>query len=220
MAISEFEKSAQQAAVEAVERRWKHDNDLKRRLRWRARIGSFLSIVVLLAGLVGMGVFAERFFGFHIPYLSDWEPWQRLTATANDVALHTGQSEPAETPEVTLSYDAALANFHVKTCTSWTAVSEKMGPKTAPAGTRYLFLCGHGPGDARLYQMTAKGGGQVDVVQLVPSKGARPLELSAFRAALKGRAAYIFCGGKVYFLGKKLAATAQIELERLLGGRR
>ena len=220
MAISEFEKSAQQAAVEAVERRWKHDNDLKRRLRWRSRIGNFLSIVVLLAGLAGMGVFAERFFGFHIPYLSDWEPWQHLTATANDVAQRVGKSEPAVTPEVVLSYDAALANFQLKTCTSWAAVSEKMGPKTAPAGTQYLFLCGHAPGDVRLYQMTAKGGGQVDVVQLVQTKGPWPLKLPEFRAALKGRTAYVSCGGNVYFLGKKLAATAQIELERLLGGRR
>ena len=220
MAISEFEKSAQRAAVEAVERRWKHDDDLKRRLRWRSRIGSFVSIVVLLAGLVGMGVFAERHFGFRIPYLSDCEMWRRLCATADDVAQRVGLSEPAEKQVTIFSYDEALANFRGKTCASWTSVSATIGPKTAPSGTQYLFLCGYGPGDVRLYQMTTKDEGRADVVQLEQAKAPRPLELSAFRAALKGRTAYVSCGGKVYFLGKKLAATAQIELERLLGGRR
>ena len=216
MAVSEFEKSAQRAAVEAVERRWKHDADLKRRLRWRSRIGSFCSIVVLLSGLVGMGVFAELHFGFKVPYLSDCEIWQRLCATADGVMQRVDRSEPAEKKVTTLSYDEALANFRSKTCTSWTAVSAKMGPKAAPAGTRYLFLCGYGPQDRRLYQMTAMEGGQVDVVQLGQSKEPRSLELSAFRAALKGRPTYVFCGGQVYFIGKKIAATAQIELERLL----
>ena len=222
MAISEFEKSAQKAAVEAVERRWKHDADLKRRLRWRVRIGGVLSIAVLLLGLVGIGVFAERQFGFRIPYLSDCAVWRSL-CTASDGALQNvwpAEGAGSEEKAPALSYGEALAAFRCKTCTSWERVSAQRGPKAAAAGTRYLFLCGYGPNDVRLYQMTVDEKRTVDVVRLMQAGEPRPIEFASFRAEVKGRTSFLSCDGAVYFLGKKLAATAQIELDRLLGKRR
>lgn len=215
MAISEFEKSAQKAAVEAVEQRWKHDNDLKRRLRWRSRIGSFCSIVVLLAGLVGMGVFAERHFGFRIPYLSDCEAWQSLCSKVESAERFVGWETSARKKSV-MSYDEALTSFCGKACTSWSQAPAEIGLKAAPAGTQYLFLCGYGLGDVRLYQVTAKGQGETDVVQLVRSGPPLLLEAAAFRAAVKGKTTFVFCRGNVYFFGKKMAAVAKIELDRLL----
>lgn len=222
MAISEFEKSAQKAAVEAVERRWKHDADLKRRLRWRARIGGIISIAVLLLGLAGIGVFAERQFGFHIPYLSDCEVWRSLCTTSENAVRKICPTERAEAPEKppVPSYAEALAAFRGKTCTSWERVSAQRGPKAAAAGTRYLFLCGYGPNDVRLYQMTVDEKRTVDVVRLMQAGEPRPIEFASFRAEVKGRTSFLSCDGAVYFLGKKLAATAQIELDRLLGKRR
>ena len=196
MAKSDFEKSAQQAAVEAVENRWRRKNDAERRQRLRKRFANLFAIVVLLAGLTGAGLFAVRYFEIDIPIPTD--------IGVRDFVDGLGGGREASKQEVDRrsEYVRLLDSFKGRECLQWRDAPESIKPKTAIAGVRYLVLCEE-RGDKRLYELVSDGRGSMTVKVLSPLTEPIGIEMKDFKVAVSGKPYFILCNDVLYVVGAK-----------------
>lgn len=196
MAKSDFEKNAQQAAVEAVEKRWRQKNAAERRQRFRKRLGNLFAIVILLAGLVGVGCFAVRYFELDIPIPTDFD--------TRDIVVGLGGGCETSKAEIDRrnEYVRLLASFKGKECIQWRDAPAAIKPKTAVAGVRYLVLCEE-RGDKRLYELVSDGRGSMVVVALSPLTEPIRLEMKDFKEAVNGKPYFILCNDVLYVVGCK-----------------
>ena len=196
MAKSEFEKSAQQAAVEAVERRWQRQHDAERRHAARKTSVSLLACVVLLAGLAGIGYFAARHYGVDVPFEVDFD--------LRDLVQGWGQGHGPSKAEIGRrdEYARLLEAFKGKKCVPWREAPAAVKPKTAAAGVRYLALCGT-KDDRRLYELVADGRGSMSVTALSPIAEPVGLSMEDFRSEVGGRPYLVLCNDVLYAVGGK-----------------
>lgn len=206
MSRSDFEKSAQQAAVEAVEKRWQRKNDVERRQRRRKMLGNLFAFVVLLAGLVGIGYFALRHFGIDLP-----------VPTIVDIrGLVTGLERGPSAAEVDRrgEYVRLLESFRGRTCVQWRDAPAAVKPKTAAAGVRYLALCGE-QNDRRLYELVADGRGSMSVTALSPFAAPIALNMKDFRSETGGKPYLVLCNDVLYAVGCKDESAMRTLTSRL-----
>lgn len=206
MAQSEFEKSAQRQAVEAVERRWQQQRDAERHQRRRKMFGNLLAIVVLMAGLVGLGSFAARQWGDKAPFLRhlDIRRWMSGSKAAKvPSAAEVGRRD---------EYARRLRSFRGKRCVLWREAPAAVKPKSAAAGRRYLALV-NDRGDRRLYELVSDGCGSVSVSALSPLAEPVRLEPKEFGSCVAGRPFLLLCDDVVYAVGCKDKA----DMDELVG---
>ena len=199
---SEFERSAQREAVAAVERRWKRQHDAERRQRMRRQLGNLLAIVVLLAGLAGVGCFAVRYFEVSIPFAADFD-------VGNFVA---GLGRGRETSKVEIDrrgeYVRLLNSFKGRKCVQWRDAPTTIKPKTAVAGVRYLVLCEE-RGDKRLYELVSDGRGSMTAKFFSPLTEPIGIEMKDFKVAVSGKPYFILCNDVLYAVGCKSELSLQ-----------
>lgn len=191
---SEFERSAQQEAVAAVERRWKRQHDAERRQRMRKRMGNLLAIVVLLAGLAGIGCFVVRYFEINIPFAVNFD--------IRDFVAGSGGVRETSKVEIDRrgEYVRLLDLFKDRKCVKWRDAPTAIKPKTAVAGVRYLVLCEEG-GDKRLYELVSDGRGGMSAMALSPLTEPIRIGMKDFKAAVKGKSYFILCNDVMYAVG-------------------
>lgn len=199
---NEFERNARQEAVAAVERRWKRKHDAERRQRMRKQLGNLLSIVVLLAGLVGAGCFAVRYFELNIPFVVDLD--------VGDFVASLGRGRETSKVEIDRrgEYVRLLDSFKGRTCVQWRDAPATIKPKTAAAGVRYLVLCEE-RGDKRLYELASDGRGSMTAFALSPLAEPIRLEMKDFNVAVNGKPYFILCNDVLYVVGCKDESTLQ-----------
>lgn len=199
---SEFERNAQQEAVAAVERRWKRQHDAERRQRMRRRLGNLLAIVILLAGLAGIGCFAVRYFEMNIPFAVDFD--------VRDFFASWGGGRGTSKAEIDRrgEYVRLLDSFKGRECVPWRDAPATIKPKTAAAGVRYLVLCEE-RGDKRLYELVSDGRGSLVAVALSPLTEPIGIEMKDFKAAVNGKPYLILCNDVLYVVGCKNELTLQ-----------
>ena len=209
MAYSDFEQSAQHAAVEAVERRWKQRHDAEMRLRWKKRMGNCLAILVLLSGLCGVGYFAVQHYGDEIRNLIGFD--------VRDVAkmLSLGGLGFSAGEECRESYVALIESFRDKECVLWRDAPSSVKPKSAQKGTRYLALVGD-RGAARLFDLIANGSGGFFGRELSPVGRPVDIEMIKFNKVVEHKTYFILCNDIVYICGCKDISQGKRQLKDLL----
>ena len=191
---SEFERSAQQEAVAAVERRWKLQHDAERRQRMRKQLGNLLAIVVLLVGLAGIGCFAIRYFEMDIPFAVDFDMGDFVAGSGG--GRETSKAEIDRRGE----YVRLLDSFKGRKCVKWRDAPARIKPKTAVAGVHYLVLCEE-RGDKRLYELVSDGRGGMTVMALSPLTEPIRIEMKNFKEVVKGKPYFILCNDVMYAVG-------------------
>lgn len=194
MAKSDFEKGAQQAAVEAVERRWRQKNDAERRRRRRKRVKNIMAGMILFAGLLGVGWFSVNYYEVDIPLLVPVD----VRGVMSMVASGAGPSKAEVDRRST--YARLLSSFKGKEFALWRDAPASIKPRSATVGTRYLALCGTRD-DKRLYELVADGKGSMSVLSLSPIS--EPIEqgMRDFRNEVGDRPYLVLCGDIVYAVG-------------------
>ena len=215
---SEFERSAQQEAVAAVERRWRLQHDAERRQRMRKQLGNMLAVVVLLVGLGGVGCFAIRYFEMDIPFAVDFDVRNLLTR------LNEGRKVSAVEVERRDGYARLLASFKGTMCVLWRDAPKEIKPRTAVAGVRYLVLCGD-KNDKCLYELFSDGRGSMSAMALSPLTAPIGVDIGEFRKAVTGRP-FLLCvmmlstlpGAKTKKPGKDICNRCYSRLRRATKG--
>lgn len=196
MTKSDFEKSAQRTAVEAVERRWKRQRDAERSQRRRKTFGNLLAVIVLLVGVAGVAAFAARHYGMDIPHVEDFG---RLFAGWRS-RVDVSQAEVNRRDE----YARLLASFRGRKCVLWRNAPKEIKPKTAAAGVRYLVLC-----EDRLYEWVSDGRGSASVTALSPLSVPIGLEMKDFMSDVGGKPFLLICNDVLYAIGCKDEVAAR-----------
>ena len=151
MGTSNFEADSKNAAVEAVERRWRAANAERKRIARNRWLKNVLTLAFLILIAVVGGKFAADYFEIEIPVLAGLD-WKGFCSTIiND-------SISAE--EITLrdGYANALDLFRGGDLSMWREAPEKVRPKGAARGTVYLALVVNEKEACSLFRMTANGG--------------------------------------------------------------
>ena len=191
---SEFERNAQQEAVAAVERRRKRQHDVERRQRMRRRLGNLLAIVILLAGLAGIGCFAVRYFEMNIPFAVDFDVRNFFASWGG--GRGTSKAEIDRRGE----YVRLLDFFRGRKCVQWSDAPVTIKPKTAAVGVHYLVLCEE-RGDKRLYELVSDGRGSMTAMALSPLTEPTRIDMKDFKDAVKGKPYFILCNDVLYAVG-------------------
>ena len=209
MAYSDFEQSAQHAAVEAVERRWKQRHDAEMRLLRKKRLNNCLAILVLLAGLCGVGCFAVQQYGDRIRDFIGFD--------IRNVAgmLSFGGSESAGDGESHEAYVALIESFRDKECVLWRDAPSSIKPKSAQKGVKYLALVGD-RGAVRLFELTASGEGGFSGRELSPVGSPVDIGKTKFNKVVEHKTYFILCNDIVYICGCKELARGKRQLKDLL----
>ena len=209
MAYSDFEQSAQQASVEAVERRWKQRHDAEIRLLWKKRLNNFLAILVLMSGLCGVGYFAVQQYGDEIRNLIGFD--------LRDVAkmLPIGGLGSGVGGECRETYVALIESFRDKECVLWRDAPSSVKLKSAQKGARYLALVGD-RGAARLFDLIANGSGGFTGRELSPVGSPVDIEMFKFDKIVEHKTYFILCNDIVYICGCKDLSQGKRQLKDLL----
>lgn len=194
MSKGDFEKSAQQTAVDAVERRWQQKHDADEKQRSRRRFGNWLTISVLLSVLAGIGCFVAQYFVGTISLPLDFDI----------VGFTLGLKDKPSNVEIDRRnrYVRMLESFRGRECVQWRDAPASVNPKTAVAGVRYLVLCGD-KNDQRLYELLSDGRGSMSAMALSPIFEPMELDMDNFRAEVRGRPYLILCNDTIYVVGCK-----------------
>lgn len=182
---SPFEKSAQQAAVESVERRWAAKHPAARRpVQTGTRMRLFAAVGLLAVTLVA-GTLMLNPLRISLP---------DLTQTFVDL-------RNAERDGIDL-FMSELQTFGTDDVLPWKSAPQEVRPKRAPGGFTYRMLIETPNGTCGLYQMVADGKGRLSVSELSPIGHPLDVSLADFNRARRDSAVYLIaCGGKVYVCG-------------------
>ena len=209
MAYSKFEQSAQHAAVEAVERRWKQRHDAEMRLRRKKRLNNCLAILVLLSGLCGGGYFVVQQYGDEVRSLTGFD--------VRDVAkmLPIGGLGSGADGGNRESYVALIESFRDKKCVLWRDAPNLVKPKSAQKGTRYLALVGD-RGAMRLFDLAVNERGVLSGKELSPVGVPVEVNMTKFNEVVARKTYFIQCNDIVYVCGCKDLAQGTRHLKELL----
>ena len=206
---SSFEGSAQQAAVEAVERRWVQRNAAVRRTTRTSAAKSCLGWLLLLVALLAGGAYALRHFGMDLSSFALSEDVKRQI-----LGVGEGLTE-AERVRID-AFAEALAAFDRSDILPWKSAPQEVRPKHAPGGFTYRMLVERKAGACGIYEMVANGKGGVSVSELSPMGKPMKVALADFNRAKVGGVYLIACAGKVYVCGADTGEAGVAFARRLL----
>lgn len=204
-----FEDSAQQAAVEAVERRWSQKNATARRAKRMSTLKSCLRSLILLAVLLGGGLFAARHLGLDVPCVAFPDDAIRRIFGSGKRLKETERAHIS-------AFTGALETFVCSDILPWKTAPQEIRPKHAPRGFTYRMLIERKGGACGVYEMVANGKGGVSVRELLPMGQPMKVTLADFRKAKVGAVYLIACGGKVYVSGAETGEAGVALVRRLL----
>lgn len=209
MAYSDFEQSAQHAAVEAVERRWKQRHDAEMQALRKKRLNNSMAIFVLLSGLCGIGYYAVQRYGDEIHNLIGFD--------IRDIAkmlpvCGLGSDADGKYRE---SYVAMVESFRDKECVLWRDAPSSVKPKFAPKGVKYLAIVAD-RGALRLFDLMASGNGTFSGKELSPVGSPIEVDIAKFNEAVAHKPHFILCNEIVYVCGCKDLVQGKRLLKELL----
>ena len=207
---SRCEGTAQQAAVEAVERRWALRNADARRTSRTSAAKSCLGWLLLLVALLAGGAYALRHFGMDLSNFALAEDVKRQI-----LGVGEGLTE-AERVRID-AYADVLAAFDRLDIQPWKSAPQEVRPKHAPNGFTYRMLVERKAGACGIYEMVANGKGGVSVSELSPMGKPMKVTLADFNRAKVGGVYLIACAGKVYVCGADTGEAGVAFARRLLG---
>lgn len=205
-----FEGSAQQAAVEAVERRWAQRNAAVRRTARTSAAKSCLAWLLLLVALLAGGVVALRQFGTDLSNFA-------LSEDVKRQILGVGEGLTDADRTHIEAFAEALAAFDRSDILQWKSAPQEVRPKHAPGGFTYRMLVEKSGGICGIYEMVANGKGGVSVYELSPMGKPMKVTLADFNRAKVGGVYLTACGGKVYVCGADTGEAGVAFARRLLG---
>ena len=190
----EFVTKAKQSAVAAVEARFKHEEEIRRRAERRARAKGCLAWVILLAMAVAGGVYwACRHYGIDI----------------SEVGLRVQEELQ------TRRYERIEEVFRISPIADWRTAPENLRPGKAATNTIYYAML---PADEgrMLLELTVAPGGSMSVRRLSAIADPVSLEPDAFQRFAEKTPYLIQAGGNVYFCsGKKVSVDKETFRSRL-----
>lgn len=195
MAVGSFEAEAKNAAVEAVERRWKADVAERRRIRRNQRIKNLLAIAFLVLVVIVGGKFASDYFGVEIPFVDQFD-WRGFCRN-----ITSGKASEGDV-ELRNEYAKVLHSFAESELLLWRMAPAAVKPKEAAKGTVYHALVADGKGVVVLFRMIASGDGSVSIVRLSPVAKAADVSFAEFKSHCAKGTYFIECKGQVYYCGK------------------
>jgi len=183
---SEHEMLAKRAAVESIERRFDHNERVRKKAARKRAAANFGSVVAGLAVLAGIAYyFTHRGEELTLP-----------GADFGEMKNAVCQCLPAFVNPEKRAYEDAVAEFAKGELAHWRDAPKELKPKTAPAGTVYHALVPQG-GKFGLYELKASG----EAIALSPSGPSAPMTMKEFNKARNGRSYLIACGGRVFVVG-------------------
>jgi len=198
LSVSDIEKGAKQAVVDAVEARWKRQDQLNRHLARRATLRSVLSVLLLLI-LCG-GVF-----------------WYLVESgiVQKPQVIETVQEKLSPAPSFQKRYLDLSATFREKEPLGpWTSAPASLRPKNASVGTIYHALVARQPVGYDLYEIIVEAKGKLSYYILSPI--AEPVRVTAADFKVASSAGYLIeREGAVYICGKMTDASVQKLQKRL-----
>ena len=180
-----MEARARQAAIDAVEGRWRHDQGVARRAHRRKVTGNIVSVVVLLVILSAILLYfkAQRDSG------------KLRFGAAESKAVVTVVKEA----QYHVEYKRAASLFDVEKTVPWKKAPASVKPKNAPVGAKYYarVIRSAKEGDFDIYEMTKTEKG-LSVVRRSPTRSPIRVGDAEFRKA-RARASYLVAyDGTVY----------------------
>ena len=180
-----LEAEARQAAIDAVEGRWRHEQDVMRKAHHRKVMGNIVSIVVLLAILAAILLYfkAQRDGGkLH------------FGTEGSKVAIAV-----VKEAQCRVEYKRVASLFDVEKTVPWKKAPASVKPKNVPAGAKYYarIIRSAKKDDFDIYEMTKTEKG-MSVVRLSPTGSPIRVGDAEFRRA-RARASYLVAyDGTVY----------------------
>ena len=181
-----LEAQARQAAINAVEGRWQHDQDVARKAHRRKVTGNIVSAVVLLV------ILAAILFYFK--------------SQRDGGKLHFGMEEKSKAVvtvvkevQCQVEYKRVASMFDVEKTVPWRKAPASVKPKSVPVGTKYYarIVRSAKDDDFDFYEMTKTEKGMT-VVRLSPTRSPIRVGEAEFRKA-RARASYLVAyDGTVY----------------------
>lgn len=235
MRVSEIEREAKRAAVDAVEGRWKRAEAFRRRAAMRKFLRNVFAVLMLLA-IAGGGVVwyqnredASEIVGrVRSAVLSEEapsaaEPSRIVPAplldgarekTLVEKAVETVVAKPDPAAEFRERYMRLVSVFTKSAVGPWNQVPAEMRPKNVPSGTVYHALVPRHPAGYDIYAMTTGAKGMTYDL-LSPIADAVRVSSADFKAARANAAYLIEKDGRVYWGGKATAESAKALQRRL-----
>jgi hypothetical protein len=183
----EFVTKAKQSAVAAVEARFRHEEEQRRKLERRARAKGCMAWLILVAlALAGGGYWACVHYGIGI----------------SDVKMRVQEAMQ------TRRYERIEETFRIAQIADWSTAPEAYRPGKVPTNTVYHAMM-PGPDGRVLLELTASPGGGMRVRRLSPIAEPVELEPDSFQRVVAKTPYLIMVGGTVYFCASKRASVGR-----------
>ena len=181
-----MEAQARQAAIDAVEGRWRHDQNVARAAHRRRVMGNIVSVAVLLVILVAILLYfkAQR-DGGKLRFGMEEES-KAVVNVVKEVQYH-------------VEYKRVAGLFDVEKTVPWKKAPASVKPKNVPVGTKYYARIIRSPkeNDFDIYEMTKTEKG-MSIVRLSPTRSPIRVGEAEFRKA-RARTSYLVAyDGTVY----------------------
>jgi len=193
---SEHELQAKRAAVESIERRFEHNERVRKSASRRRALANLGSIVIGIAVLAGLAYYFTHRNGGSIGVPNLGVDFGEIAKTVReaiptaDVPVNKVESEYRD------RYASVAAEFARGELAFWKDVPKDLKPKNAPAGTVYHALIPQG-GKFNLYELKAGG----EVAEFSPFGRPVPMTMEDFKKAVGGKPYFIACEGRVFACG-------------------
>ncbi len=199
---SNFEQRVANERVDAVERRWLHQDEERRRVGRRAAVRRYTRYAML--AIVGLVVAIVSWIGTGHKF-SLRIPDETLEGFFRGKGLSRSERVCLD------GFAAAIRQFDVPEFLRWKDAPRTMRPKSATSGFKYRMLIEKRGGVCGLYEMTADGKGHLSVVEQTPFGVEKKSSLAEFNRAKSSAVYLISCEGRAY-----VAGTDDVEAGRTL----
>lgn len=235
MRVSEIEREAKRAVVDAVEERWKRAEAFRRRAARRKFLRNAFAVLLLLAIAVGGIVWYQNredagkiVARMRTTVLSGEAPAEAEHSrvvpaplldgarekTVVEKAVETVVAKPDPAAEFRVRYMRLVSVFTKSSLAPWNQVPAELRPKNAPPGTVYHALVPRHPAGYDIYAMTTGAKGMTYDL-LSPIADAVRVSAADFKAARANAAYLIEKDGRVWWGGKATAELAKALQSRL-----
>lgn len=189
---SNFEQRAANERVDAVERRWARQDEIRRRNERRATLRRWTMYAVLALAALAVAGGAWIWTGHKLSYgiLDD-----ALEDLFRRRSLNTAERARID------DFSASLKQFDVPELRLWKEASKRIRPRNAASGLVYRMLIAKKGGGSGLYEMVADGRGGLSVEEITPLGIPQKVTLAEFNRRKAGEVYLILCEGKVYVAG-------------------
>lgn len=183
----EFVTKAKQSAVAAVEARFRHEEEQRRKLERRARAKGCMAWLILVAFVaVGGGYWACVHYGIGV----------------SEVKMRVQEAMQ------TRRYERIEEAFRIAQVMDWSAAPDELRPGKVATNTVYHALMPGADGRVML-ELVASPGGGMRVRRLSPIAEPVELEPGSFQRFVAKTPYLIMVGGNVYFCASKRASIGR-----------